>query len=206
MSPSIVTTFSIFMLSSMSTNFGTNARTISSSSNSLIPHVCSNTGQNFDPKLCHQILQSDPTIASSANLLDLSINIIELGISNATTTLAHLDKMTKKVFKESNMSAALFQCKSSYDSALVSLKSALSEIKYYKQYDTATYDLLIASTDNISPCQSATIVHNINDVIILTSNKVVPIFGLSAYKAVDSLVAGSASGPAPQLQPSLDLV
>ncbi|KAK6118772.1 hypothetical protein DH2020_047463 [Rehmannia glutinosa] len=188
MSPSNLSMFiaSIFLLSSMSNIIIiTNARTTSSSS--LIEKACSDPRLRPNSKFCVQVLRSHPKIVSATNLFDLSIAIMETGISSATNTRAYIENLLKKSNVEPNSKGALKECKSSYDSIILSFKSALSEVKYDKEYQTATYDLLIGSTDDIQRCLDNVASGKIKDRNILSGNKVVPIFGLSAYRAVDSI-------------------
>lgn len=173
--------YSIILLFSMSNVIAISA---ASTSPSMIEEVCSNTQRNFDPKLCIQILRSEQQIVSATNLFDLSIGIIKSGISNATNTRTYVEKMLNK---STNSKGALRECKLSYDSVIGSLNSALSEVRDDKEYQTATYDLLIASTDYIGQCADAVASEKVEDGTILSGNKVVPIFGLAAYNAVESI-------------------
>ncbi|KAK6118773.1 hypothetical protein DH2020_047464 [Rehmannia glutinosa] len=187
MSPSNLSMFiaSIFLLSSLSNIIIiTNA---SATSSSLIEKACSDPRIHSDLKLCIRILQSYPKIVSVANLLDLSIAIMETGISNATNTLAYVENLLNKSNVGPNLKGALKECKSSYDAVIVSFKSALNEIRWDKDYRTATYDLQIGSIDDIQLCLDNVASGKIKDGNILSGNKVVPIFGLSAYQVVDSL-------------------
>ncbi|KAL2232228.1 uncharacterized protein LOC105179312 [Sesamum indicum] len=183
---SVVSVLMIFVFYScfISSSIHDVVATTSTPSSSMIKQVCSNRWSNFDSKLCIHILLSKHQIASATNLFDLSIGIMELGISNATNTRTYIDKLLKKL---TDVKGAVRECKLSYDSVIGSLKSALSEVRDDKEYLTATYDLLIASTDSIERCANAVVSGKVEDETILIGNKVVPIFGLSAYNAVDSL-------------------
>ncbi|KAL0326021.1 UNVERIFIED_CONTAM: hypothetical protein Sradi_5171400 [Sesamum radiatum] len=110
---------------------------------------------------------------------------MNVGISNATNTRRYIEKLLRK---SRDMKGAVHECKLSYDSVLGSLNSALSEVREIKEYETATYDLKIASTDNIERCADAVAKGKVEDETILSGNKVVPIFGMSAYNAVDKLM------------------
>ncbi|KAH6782498.1 hypothetical protein C2S52_000638 [Perilla frutescens var. hirtella] len=85
-----------------------------------------------------------------------------------------------------NLKVALQDCKSSHDSVIRSLHSALIKITD-KDYETSTYDLLIAGTDNIEVCQNAVTSKGVKDEIILSGNKVIPIFAFSGYQAVEAI-------------------
>ncbi|KAK6131436.1 hypothetical protein DH2020_034821 [Rehmannia glutinosa] len=187
MSPSNLSMFiaSIFLLSSMSNIIIiTSARATSSP---LIEKACSDSRLRPNSKFCIQVLQSYPKIVSATNLFDLSIAIMETGISSATNTLAYVENMLKRSNVGSNLKDALKECKSSYDAVVVSFKSALNEVKWDKEYQTATYDLQIGSIDDIQLCLDNVASGKIKDGNILSGNKVVPIFGLSAYQVVASL-------------------
>ncbi|KAL0438265.1 UNVERIFIED_CONTAM: hypothetical protein Slati_2309500 [Sesamum latifolium] len=107
------------------------------------------------------------------------------GISNATNTRKHIETLLRK---SRDVKGAVHECKLSYESVIGSLNSALSEVRDDKEYLTATYDLKIASTDNIERCAKAVASGKVKDETILSGNKVVPIFGMSAYNAVDKLM------------------
>ncbi|KAG8378086.1 hypothetical protein BUALT_Bualt08G0101500 [Buddleja alternifolia] len=153
----------------------------------LIQKACSNTNRGIDSKLCIQILRSQRQVVSAKNLFDLSIGIMELGISNATNTRRYVQRRLNKPKIDPKLKDVLKECKLSYDSVIASFRSALSEVRDDKEYQTATYDLLLASTDYIKPCIEAVASKKIKDGTILIGNRVVPIFGLSAYEVVDRL-------------------
>ncbi|KAG8378087.1 hypothetical protein BUALT_Bualt08G0101600 [Buddleja alternifolia] len=164
----------------------------------LIGEACSNKGRNIDSKLCIKVLQSQRQVVSAKKLFDLSIRIMKSGLSNATNTLKYLEKRLNKPKIDPNLKGALQKCKSSYDLVTSSFKSALSEVRDYKNYDLPSYELLIASTDNIKPCVEIVASKKIKDGIILIGNKVVPIFGLSACNVVDRLYLNSRTPPPPR--------
>lgn len=84
------------------------------------------------------------------------------------------------------MKGALKDCKKSYDWAIGSFNSALGEVKENEyEYETASYDLLLAGTDCIRGCEEAVASKGIKDGIIVSGNKFVRIFGLTAFEAVD---------------------
>lgn len=85
-----------------------------------------------------------------------------------------------------NLKGALKECKSSYDWSIGSFKSALSEVRI-KEYETASYDLLLAATDCIHNCEEAVASKRIKDGIIASGNKFARIFGLTAFEAVDRI-------------------
>ncbi|KAL0360399.1 UNVERIFIED_CONTAM: hypothetical protein Sradi_3724400 [Sesamum radiatum] len=107
------------------------------------------------------------------------------GISNATNTRRHIETLLRK---SRDVKGPVHECKLSYDSVLGSLNSALSEVRDIKEYDAATYDLKIASTDNIQRCVDDVASGKVKDETILSGNKVVPIFGMSAFNAVNKLM------------------
>lgn len=156
------------------------------SSSALIKKACSTGRENFDVNFCIHILQSQPTIASATNLFDLSIGIINSGIAASTNLRTHVESVLKKGTTDPNLRGALQDCKSSYDAVIVSLGSALGETKE-KEYETATYDLLLAGTDNIQVCENIVASRKVKDEIILSGNKIVSTYGLSAYEAVEAL-------------------
>ncbi|KAL6524943.1 hypothetical protein OROMI_030536 [Orobanche minor] len=162
---------------------------VTSAKNTLIEKVCSDLRLMSKSKLCIQVLQSRPKIISATNLYDLSIVIMQSGISNATRTRAHIENILKKPNVKPDLKAPLQDCKSSYDLVILSFNSALREVKDDKEYDTATYDLLIGSTDYIQPCLDGVASGKIKDSTISNGNNVVPIYGLSAYRAIESLDA-----------------
>ncbi|KAL8059391.1 hypothetical protein ABFX02_03G084600 [Erythranthe guttata] len=167
--------------------------------NPFIDEACSSTFEYFDRDICLQILRSDPQISSATTLRDFSIRIIQSAIANATSTQAYV----LKAMQSSSMSGdhttakALQVCSQSYPAALVSLKSALNEIVLINEYMTASYDLLIASTDDIVHCRDAVKAARVSDAVVLTGVRVLPIYGLSAYQIVDRLSAESRSPPPP---------
>ncbi|KAL8511720.1 hypothetical protein ACS0TY_018230 [Phlomoides rotata] len=139
-----------------------------------------------DPDLCLKILKSHKKIVSSTNQIDLLIAVIESGISNGTKTRTHVKNMLKRKKLDPNLKGALQECKSSYDSAIWSLNSALLEVKD-GDYLTPSYDLLIASTDNIDRCANAAALEEIKDATILIGNKVLPMFGFIGFNVVNDL-------------------
>ncbi|KAL8507210.1 hypothetical protein ACS0TY_017935 [Phlomoides rotata] len=94
--------------------------------------------------------------------------------------------MLKRKKLDPNLKGALQECKSSYDSAIWSLNSALLEVKD-GDYLTPSYDLLIASTDNIDRCANAAALEEIKDATILIGNKVLPMFGFIGFNVVNDL-------------------
>lgn len=173
----IISTLSILLLFSTSN---------ANSSSTLIERVCSSTRNDFNLKSCVKVLQSEPRVASTTNLFDLSVGIIKSGISRATRTSRHVNSTLNKSSTNPNLKGALQDCKLAYDWIIGSFKSALGEVKE-KEYQTATYDLLIGGTDNVIYCEKAVASEGIKDEIILRGNKLAKIFGLSAFEAVCSL-------------------
>ncbi|KAL7117691.1 hypothetical protein ACP275_03G089100 [Erythranthe tilingii] len=172
--------------------------------NPFIDEACSSRFEYFDRDICLRILRSDAQISSATNLRDFSIRIIQSAIANATSTHAYV----LKAMRNSSMSGdhttakALQVCNHSYLAALVSLNSALNEIVQINEYMTASYDLLIASTDDVDHCRDAVKAAGVTDGVVLTGVRVLPIYGLSAYQIVDRLDAESRSPPPPGLPPS----
>ncbi|KAL8510858.1 hypothetical protein ACS0TY_017607 [Phlomoides rotata] len=140
----------------------------------------------IDPDLCFKILESQKKIVLSRNEIELSVTVIESGISNGTNTQTYIESVLKKRILDPKLKGVFQECKSSYDSALVSLRSALLEVKV-REYQTATYDLLIASTDNIDRCINVVASKKIKDATILIGNKILPMFGFIGYNVVEDL-------------------
>ncbi|KAH6821049.1 hypothetical protein C2S53_006477 [Perilla frutescens var. hirtella] len=185
MSSSIITsTLVIFLVSSILISFSTPIAATPSST--LIKKACSSTRGGLDLKSCTQLLESQSLVVSVTNLFDLSVGIIKSGISRSTNTLKYVESLLEKSGMDPNLKVALQECKSSYDSVIGSLHSALTEITD-KDYETSTYDLLIAGTDNIEVCQNAMTSKGIKDEIILSGNKAIPIFAFSGYQIVESI-------------------
>ncbi|GFQ01497.1 hypothetical protein PHJA_002293600 [Phtheirospermum japonicum] len=86
-----------------------------------------------------------------------------------------------------NKKGALQDCKKSYDDIISAFNSALSEVRDDKEYLTATYGLLIGSTDTFQPCLDDVAAGKIKDGTILNGNDVALIYAFSAYQAVDSI-------------------
>lgn len=183
MSSSIASTLMIIFIHSIFLLISTPT---TASSSVLIEQACSTAKNDFGLKLCIQVLQSQPKVASAKTLFALSIQIIESGISRSTDTLSYMESLLKRSSTDPNLQVAVQDCKSAYDAVIVSLKSALGEVEI-KEYQTATYDLLVASTDNIQVCERAMTSKQVKDEIISSGNKIVPIFGLSALGVVEKL-------------------
>ncbi|KAL3638944.1 hypothetical protein CASFOL_016851 [Castilleja foliolosa] len=180
MSPSNLIS-SIFLLSLIISNIA------AISSTSLIETACSNprlVGPNT--LSCIQTLKAQPDVVSAKNTFELAIAIMKAGISSAIETGKHIDKL----LGGPHVGPELQSCKTSYDDVVKAIKSALEEVKDDKEFDTATYDLLIGCTDTFQPCLEAA--GKINDPIISNGNNAMLIYGLSAYQAIDSLADTSA--------------
>ncbi|GFP86924.1 hypothetical protein PHJA_000836200 [Phtheirospermum japonicum] len=162
---------------------------VTSSSNNFIEQACSNPRLGSKSKSCIQILGSQPNIVSAKNLYDMSLAIMQSGISSTTNTRAYIENLLKNLLSKTgpNEKGALQDCKESYDSIILSFKSALSEVRDDKEYQTATYDLLIASTDTFKPCLDDVVAGKIKDGTILNGNDLTLIYLLSAYQAVNSI-------------------
>ncbi|KAL8466878.1 hypothetical protein ACS0TY_035810 [Phlomoides rotata] len=140
----------------------------------------------IDPDLCLKILKSQEKIVSSTNQIDFSVAVIESGISNGTNMWTYIENVLKKRNLDPDLMGVVQECKSSYDSAIGSLQSAQGEVKA-GEYQTSSYDLLIASTDNIDQCRNAVASKKINDATILLGNKVLAMFGSIGYNVVYDL-------------------
>lgn len=158
----------------------------STCSSALLKQACNTASRGIDPKTCLEVLKPLPKVASAKNLLDLSIAIVETGILRSTDTLTHIESLLKKTGTSDNLKGAMKSCKEAYDGVVGSFKSARSEIEI-KEYDTATYDVLIASTDDVQVCEKALASKGVKDEIISKGNKIVPIFGFSAFNVIDEL-------------------
>ncbi|KAG8372815.1 hypothetical protein BUALT_Bualt12G0106300 [Buddleja alternifolia] len=112
---------------------------------------------------------------------------MESGIPNATNARRYVQRRLNKPKIDSKLNGVLKECKLSYDSVIASFRSALSDVRDDKEYQTATYDLLLASTNYIKPCIDVVASKKIKDGTILIGNRIVPIFKLSAYEVVDRL-------------------
>ncbi|KAL3638943.1 hypothetical protein CASFOL_016850 [Castilleja foliolosa] len=169
----ISTIFLLFLMSNI---------IVTSSTNPLIEKACSNPRLGSKTKSCIKTLKSQPEIVSAKNFYDLSIAIMETGISNATNTRTYIESLLEKP----NASVALKDCKMSYDAVIASFKSALSEVRDDKEFDTATYDLLIG-TDDFQPCLDDVAAGKIKDPTIFNGNEVAITYGFAAYQAVDDI-------------------
>ncbi|KAL1564937.1 hypothetical protein AAHA92_07215 [Salvia divinorum] len=156
------------------------------SSSPLIKKICHIVRKDYDVEMCDKTLESEPRVASARNIYDLSIEVMKSGISRSKRTRRHIRSLLKKNSTNPKAKAALEQCKSSYDWAIGSTRSALAEVKE-GEYQTATYDLLLAATDCIRDCQEVVTSKVIKDKIIVRGNKLAKIFGLSAVVAVDRI-------------------
>ncbi|KAL8511736.1 hypothetical protein ACS0TY_018244 [Phlomoides rotata] len=140
----------------------------------------------IDPDLCLKILKSQEKIVSSTNQIDLAVAVIESGISNGTNTRTYIENVLKKRNLDPNLKGVLQECNSSYVSAIGSLQSAQGEAEA-GEYQTSSYDLLIASSDNIDQCRNAVASKKIKDATILLGNKVLTLFGSIGYNVVYDL-------------------
>ncbi|GFP86925.1 hypothetical protein PHJA_000836300 [Phtheirospermum japonicum] len=158
---------------------------VTSSSDNLIEQACSNPRLDAKSQSCVQILESQPKIVSAKNLYELSIAIMKSGISSATDTRKYIEKLLDGPAVGPDSKSALQNCKTSYDDVIASFNSALDEVKDDKEFDTATYDLLIGCTDTFQPCLDAA--GKINDPTISSANDATLIYALSAYQAIDNI-------------------
>ncbi|KAL1533463.1 hypothetical protein AAHA92_33343 [Salvia divinorum] len=165
----------------------------------LIQRACSNSSINIDTKLCLRILPFIPRISSAKDLLNLSIAIMESGVSYSTNTLAHVEHVLKRTRAKTGARADAFgQCKVAYGQVVERFTSALEEVRR-REYVAPTYELLTASTDCIKNCGSALALAKVEDKIIWRSGKIMPIFGLSAFSVIDELDRSAATPPTSHL-------
>ncbi|CAA2934721.1 uncharacterized protein LOC111409376 [Olea europaea var. sylvestris] len=136
--------------------------------------------KTWDYNLCIKVLKSNPKVAFSPNLPTLAINIIKFGISNITNTHTYIQKTLKRKNVGSALRTALKACDESYEFILKSFQSALREIEDDKEYETATYDLLLARTDNLDGCEKALASKKVVDSSISSGNKFVFLFSTAA--------------------------
>lgn len=177
---SILTIFSIISFHS----FSIPNVIATTSSSSLLQETC-NKASHVD--FCLQLLQSYQKITSSTNLFDLSIAIMESGISNATNTHAYIKSKLKETNLTPDFMGALRVCDSSYSRAIDSMSSALGEVSKTKEYQTSNYDLSMSCNDAMEPCLKALAFKEIKDDIILSGNKAVEMFASSFDDVVDVL-------------------
>ncbi|GFP86926.1 hypothetical protein PHJA_000836400 [Phtheirospermum japonicum] len=161
-----------------------------SSSNTLIEQACSNSRLRFKLRICIQILESHQQIISANNFYDLSIAIMQSGISSSTNTRTHVKNLLKEPTLGPNLKDALQDCKSAYNGIILAFNMALNEVRG-KEYDGATYDLLIGSTDGFKRCLNDVAAGKIKDSMILSGNDVALIYAFSAYQAIDSITSKS---------------
>ncbi|GER26159.1 plant invertase/pectin methylesterase inhibitor [Striga asiatica] len=177
---------SIFFLSFIMSNLMVNTY-----AESLIETVCSNDRLYPErTKACIKVLRSHPKIASAKNLYDLSIAIMKTGLSSFTSAQAYIKSQLKRSNVGRDLKDALKACNNSYYSGYISFNSALSEVTYDKEYETATYDLLIGCTDDIQSCEENVASGKIKDSTVSRTNDLASIYGLSAYEAVNELDRG----------------
>ncbi|CAI9778009.1 unnamed protein product [Fraxinus pennsylvanica] len=140
--------------------------------------------KTWDYNLCIKVLKSNPKVASSPNLPTLAINIIKFGISNITNTHTHIKNSQERKNVGSAhrpaLKASLKACDESYELILISFQSALGEVKDDKEYETATYDLLLARTDDLDGCKKALASKKVEDSSISSGNKFVNLFSTAA--------------------------
>ncbi|KAL2467938.1 uncharacterized protein Fot_51463 [Forsythia ovata] len=124
--------------------------------------------------------------------LPLATSIIESGISNATNTRAFIQKSIGDRSRDAPYNGSLEHCNDVYNSIIGSFQSALVEVKDYKEYNAATYDLLLLSTDYVNSCQNALDSQEMQNSTISAENKFVKTFGQAALKVVSRLDQNSA--------------
>ncbi|KAL8518086.1 hypothetical protein ACS0TY_009391 [Phlomoides rotata] len=146
-----------------------------------------NVKLDIDPDLCFKILKSQEKIVPSTNQIDFAIAVIESGISNGTDTRTYIENvLIKKRNLDPDLKFVLQECNSSYVSAIGSLRGGRGEVKV-GDYQSASYDLLIASSNNIYRCKNAVALKNIKDATILLGNKVLRFFGITGYNVANDL-------------------
>ncbi|CAA0812491.1 Unknown protein [Striga hermonthica] len=182
---------SIFISSIFSLLFLMSNLMVDTSAESLIETACSNDRLYPErTKACIKVLRSHPEIASAKNLYDLSIAIMKTGLSSFTSAQAYIKRQLKRANVGLDVKGALIACNNSYYSGYISFNSALSEVRDDKEYETATYDLLVGCTDDIQSCEDNVALGKIEDPIISRTNDLASIYGLSAYEAVNELEQG----------------
>ncbi|KAL1564939.1 hypothetical protein AAHA92_07217 [Salvia divinorum] len=156
------------------------------SSSPLIKDICAIIKNNYNIDMCDKTLESEPGVASARNMYDLTVEIMKSSISRSNNTRHHIEVLQKKNSTNPEANAALNQCHSSYDYAIGSTRSALAEVEE-GEYQTASYDLLLAATDALLNCQEVVASKVITDRIIVRGNKLARLFGYSAFVAVDKI-------------------
>lgn len=150
----------------------------------LIKGACTSDGvtnpKTWDSNLCIQVLRSYPKISSSTNSKNLVINILEIGISNVTNTGAYIENTLKRVKTGSPLETALKACNQSYENIRLSFKSAFGEVKQDEDYETCSYDLLLARTDYLNECLQAFASEKVGDQSVSNGNQFVILFGQAA--------------------------
>ncbi|KAL2503721.1 Uncharacterized protein Adt_19342 [Abeliophyllum distichum] len=165
---------------------------ISNANDELLTEACINGMEVWDYKLCLQVLQNDFRISSASDVFTLATSIIESGIFNATNTRAFIQKSIENELRDAAYYGSLEDCNDVYNSIIGSFQSALVEVKDHKEYNAATYDLLLLSTDYVNSCQNALDSQEMQNSTISAENKFVKIFGLAALKIVSRLDQNSA--------------
>ncbi|KAL6525125.1 hypothetical protein OROMI_030718 [Orobanche minor] len=184
MSPSIISFPNIFIISLILILISTPQNTVANHP-SLIQRACSNDSTDVDTELCLRVLPFVPSVASAKDLSSLLIAIIKAGISNSTNTRAHIEKvLNNQTNAEPRGKEAFRECKLSYDQVVELFTGAL-EVVGIRDYEAASYSLLIASTDKIKSCQGALTSQKVEDRIIFRANKIVLVFGLSAFTVIE---------------------
>ncbi|EPS64397.1 hypothetical protein M569_10387 [Genlisea aurea] len=157
------------------------ASSSSSSSSSLIKKACTVGRGSVDLNLCVRTLESYREILPAKSLPDLAKRILTVGLSNSTATRSYIERaMTKNPPKP--LMHVLKECKAAYDTLMPTYRIAISEITEDKDYETATYDLLIMASDYVGQCEKAVASNKVGDPVILSGNKAVELFGLSTYQ------------------------
>ncbi|XP_051139694.1 uncharacterized protein LOC127257354 [Andrographis paniculata] len=149
----------------------------------LIKHVCQSGNPTFDADLCVRLLKSNEEARSAADFHSLAMAIGKQGISHVNRTREHVENM----FNKTAAGGAIEVCRKAYGGVMVTLKSAVNELKDPMTYNLASYDMLLAGTDSIGRCQDAVRRDNVTDEVVLSGNKAVVVFGLSGNKAVDEI-------------------
>ncbi|KAL8529042.1 hypothetical protein ACS0TY_006489 [Phlomoides rotata] len=170
----------------------------------LLKENCNNefVQRVVDPSVCLKILESYKEIVSSKNKIDFLIAIIESGISNGTQTRSYMENKLKNSLLDPKLKVALQVCKSSYDLAILNFQSALVGVKA-RDYDIPSYNLLVASTDDINQCRNVVASNKIKDATLLIGNKVLPMFGFIGFNVANDLHVPFV--PPPKGQPTINL-
>ncbi|EPS73413.1 hypothetical protein M569_01358 [Genlisea aurea] len=155
-------------------------------SSDLIKKACTIDRGTVDLDICIATLGSYDQISTATTMQTIAVHIAQVGISNSTATRSYIEESLAKP-QAASTKATLEDCKEAYDTVIPSFNSALGEIKKDKEYQTATYDLLLAATDYVGECEKSVVNNKMVDQVIQSGNKAVEVFALSAYQIASDL-------------------